>query len=210
MPLCASECHAQQCGENYAQPAIPKGAEQDILKGMYLFQSGISRKKAPKVQLLGSGTIFCEVMQAASLLQEDWGVETDLWSCPSFTELARDGVASERWNRLHPTAKARVSHVEKCLTKADIPVIAATDYMRAFAEQIRPFIKAEYTVLGTDGFGRSDTREKLRSFFEVDRYHITIAALKALADKGEFEAAKIDEAIKKYNIDAEIIAPWLI
>ncbi|RLA25899.1 MAG: pyruvate dehydrogenase (acetyl-transferring), homodimeric type, partial [Gammaproteobacteria bacterium] len=196
--------------ENYAQPAIPKGSEQDILKGMYLFKSGISRKKAPKVQLLGSGTIFCEVMQAASLLQEDWGVEADLWSCTSFTELARDGVACERWNRLHPTAKARVAHVAKCITKTEFPVIAATDYMRAFAEQIRPFVKAEYTVLGTDGFGRSDTREKLRSFFEVDRYHITIAALKALADKGEFEAAKVDKAIKKYNIDAEIIAPWLI
>jgi pyruvate dehydrogenase E1 component len=196
--------------ENYDQPPMPEGAEQNILKGMHLFQSGISRKKAPKVQLLGSGTIFCEVMEAASLLREDWGVEADLWSCTSFTELARDGVACERWNRLHPTSKARISHVAKCITKTDIPVIAATDYIRAFAEQIRPFIKADYTVLGTDGFGRSDTREKLRSFFEVDRHHITIAALKSLADKGEFDAAKIDEAIKKYNINADIIAPWLI
>ena len=144
------------------------------------------------------------------MVQEDWGVEADLWSCTSFTELARDGVACERWNRLHPTEKTQLSHVEKSITKADIPVTAATDYIRAFAEQIRPFIKADYTVLGTDGFGRSDTREKLRSFFEVDRYHITIAALKSLADKGEFDAAKIDKAIKKYNIDAAIIAPWLI
>ncbi|GFO71832.1 pyruvate dehydrogenase E1 component [Bathymodiolus japonicus methanotrophic gill symbiont] len=196
--------------ENYDQPPMPDGAAENILKGMHLFQPGITRKKAPKVNLLGSGTIFCEVVEAASLLREDWGVESDLWSCTSFTELARDGVACERWNRLHPTAKQRVSHVEKCMTKADIPVIAATDYIRAFAEQIRPFIKADYTVLGTDGFGRSDTREKLRSFFEVDRHHITIAALKSLADKGEFDAAKIDEAIKKYNINAEIIAPWLI
>jgi len=188
--------------ENYAQPALPKGAEQDILKGMYLFQSGISRKKAPKVQLLGSGTIFCEVMQAASLLQEDWGVEADLWSCTSFTELARDGVACERWNRLHPTEKTQLSHVEKCITKTDIPVIAATDYMRAFAEQIRPFVKAEYTVLGTDGFGRSDTREKLRSFFEVDRYHITIAALKSLADKGEFDHCALVNLTEEVYYDA--------
>ncbi|BCG65088.1 MAG: pyruvate dehydrogenase E1 component [Methyloprofundus sp.] len=195
--------------ENYDQPPMLEGAEQDILKGMHLFHSGISRKKTPKVLLLGSGTIFCEVMAAADLLKDEWGVEADLWSCPSFTELAREGQSVKRWNRLHPTAKARVAHVEKCITKADIPVIAATDYIRAFAEQIRPYVNADYTVLGTDGFGRSDTREQLRSFFEVDRYHITIAALKSLADKGEFGAAKIDEAIAKYNINPEIIAPWL-
>jgi pyruvate dehydrogenase E1 component len=144
------------------------------------------------VNLLGSGTIFCEVVEAATLLREDWGVEADLFSCTSFTELARDGQSCERWNRLHPSKKARVTHVAKCIPKADIPVIAATDYIRAFAEQIRPYISAPYTVLGTDGFGRSDTRANLRSFFEVDRYHVTIAALKALVDKGEFEPAKVD------------------
>ncbi len=196
--------------ENYDQPPMPEESAQDILKGMYLFQSGISRKKTPKVHLLGSGTIFCEVVEAATLLRDDWGVESDLFSCTSFTELARDGQSCERWNRLHPSKKAKVSHVESCIPKADIPVIAATDYIRAFAEQIRPYISAPYTVLGTDGFGRSDTRAKLRSFFEVDRYHVTIAALKALADKGEFDAAKIDVAIAKYNIDPEAAAPWLI
>jgi len=196
--------------ENYDQPPMPEESAEDILKGMYLFQSGISRKKTPKVHLLGSGTIFCEVVEAATLLRDDWGVESDLFSCTSFTELARDGQSCERWNRLHPSKKAKVSHVESCIPKADIPVIAATDYIRAFAEQIRAYISAPYTVLGTDGFGRSDTRAKLRSFFEVDRYHVTIAALKALADKGEFDAAKIDVAIAKYNIDPEAAAPWLI
>lgn len=196
--------------ENYDQPPMPEDSALNILKGMYLFQSGITRKKAPKVNLLGSGTIFCEVVEAATLLREDWGVEADLFSCTSFTELARDGQSCERWNRLHPSKKARVTHVAKCIPKADIPVIAATDYIRAFAEQIRPYISAPYTVLGTDGFGRSDTRANLRSFFEVDRYHVTIAALKALVDKGEFEPAKVDIAIAKYNIDPEAIAPWLI
>ncbi len=189
---------------------MPEETAKDILQGMYLFQSGITRKKMPKVNLLGSGTIFCEVVAAATLLRDDWGVEADLFSCTSFTELARDGQSVERWNRLHPTKKARVAHVAKMLPKEDIPVIAATDYMRNFAEQIAPYIKAAYTVLGTDGFGRSDTREHLRSFFEVDRYHITVAALKALADKGEFEAAQIDVAIAQYHINPETAAPWLI
>ena len=166
--------------------------------------------KAPRVQLLGSGTIFREVEAAAELLRNDWGVEADLWSCPSFTELARDGQSCERWNRLHPTETPRQSHVANCFANQQGPVIAATDYTRAFAEQIRAFIPAQYTVLGTDGFGRSDTRENLRKFFEVDRFHVTIAALKGLADSGQFEAAKIDVAIAKYGIAADASAPWLI
>jgi pyruvate dehydrogenase E1 component len=136
-------------------------------------------------------------------------VEADLWSCPSFTELARDGQQCERWNRLHPTETQKQAHVSHCLSDSSIPVIAATDYTRAFAEQIRAYVKAPYTVLGTDGFGRSDTRENLRSFFEVDRYHVTIAALKALADSGQFDLAKVEVAIAKYGIDADVIAPWL-
>ncbi len=195
--------------ENYEQPALVDGSEADILKGMYLFKKGPNSKKA-RVQLLGSGTIFMEVIAAAKLLHEDWGVDADLWSCPSFTELARDGQACERWNRLHPTEKPRVSHVEHCLNSAKGPIIAATDYMRAFAEQIRPWVKRPYTVLGTDGFGRSDTRANLRSFFEVDRYHVTVAALHALAQAGEFDAAKVEVAIAKYNINPEATAPWLI
>ncbi|MFI3188277.1 pyruvate dehydrogenase (acetyl-transferring), homodimeric type [Crenothrix sp. D3] len=194
--------------ENYAHPAMPKGIELDILKGMYSFAQGADNK-APRVQLLGSGTIFREVEFAAELLRNDWGVEADLWSCPSFTELARDGQQCERWNRLHPTEAAKHAHVSNCLANAVGPVIAATDYTRAFAEQIRPYIKASYTVLGTDGFGRSDTRENLRSFFEVDRYHVTIAALKSLADAGQFEATKIEVALAKYGIATDITAPWL-
>ena len=195
--------------ENYSHPAMPKGAELDILKGMYSFRTGAD-SAAPRVQLLGSGSIFREVEFAAELLRDDWGVEADLWSCTSFTELARDGQHCERWNRLHPTEPAKQSHVAACLSNAVGPVIAATDYTRAFAEQIRAFISAPYTVLGTDGFGRSDTRENLRRFFEVDRYHVTIAALKSLADLGQFDAAKIDVAIAKYGIAADAKAPWLI
>jgi pyruvate dehydrogenase E1 component len=195
--------------ENYEQPVMPEAIEEDILKGMYLFKPGYERRSA-RVQLLGSGVIFCEVVAAAELLREDWKIEADLWSCPSFTELARDGQSCERWNRLHPTATQKQSHVSKCLENAAGPVIAATDYTRAFAEQIRAFISAPYLVLGTDGFGRSDTRENLRSFFEVNRYHVVIAALKSLADINEFDAAKIDVAIAKYGINPDITAPWLV
>lgn len=194
--------------ENYTHPAMPKGIENDILKGMYCYRQG-EASKAPRVQLLGSGTIFREVEFAAQLLRDDWGVESDIWGCPSFTELARDGQSCERWNRLHPTDTQKQAHVTNCLANAVGPVIAATDYTRAFAEQIRPYIKAPYTVLGTDGFGRSDTRELLRSFFEVDRYHVTIAALKSLADLGQFEPAKVEVAIAKYGIAADATAPWL-
>ncbi|MGZ5050606.1 MAG: pyruvate dehydrogenase (acetyl-transferring), homodimeric type [Methylobacter sp.] len=195
--------------ENYAHPAMPKGVEQDILKGMYSFKKG-AKKKGPRVQLLGSGTIFREVEAAAELLSNDWGVEADLWSCTSFNELARNGQFCERWNRLHPTETPKQSHVASCLSKAEGPVIAASDYTRAFAEQIRAYVPAPYTVLGTDGFGRSDTRQNLRSFFEVDRYHVVVAALKSLVDLGQFDAAKVDVAIAKYGINPDVTAPWLI
>jgi len=195
--------------ENYDQAAMPEGVETDILKGLYLFKKGPNSKK-PRVQLLGSGTIFTEVIAAAKLLHEDWGVDADLWGCPSFTELARDGQSCERWNRLHPTEKPKISHVEHCLGKSKGPAVAASDYIRAFAEQIRPYLNKHYTVLGTDGFGRSDTRANLRSFFEVDRYNITIAALYGLQQNGEFEASKVEVAIAKYNINPEATPPWLI
>jgi pyruvate dehydrogenase E1 component len=195
--------------ENYEHPAMPENSAADILKGMYLFKKG-NENKFPRVQLLGSGTIFREVEFAAQLLRDDWEVEADLWSCPSFTELARDGQSCERWNRLHPTQAAKVPHVSGCIQAINGPAIAATDYTRAFAEQIRSFIDTPYTVLGTDGFGRSDTREKLRHFFEVDRYHIVIAALKSLADLGEFDPGQIELAITEYGIAADVTAPWLI
>jgi pyruvate dehydrogenase E1 component len=188
--------------ENYEHPALPEGAGQDILKGMYLLRKGPAGN-GPRVQLLGSGAILREVIAAAELLKKDWGVEADLWSCPSFNELARDGQACARWNLLHPAEKPRLSHVEQCLKDRRGPVVASTDYVRAFAEQIRPFVPRRYAALGTDGFGRSDTREKLREFFEVDRRYVTVAALKALADEGQFDKAKVKEAIAKYGLDPD-------
>jgi pyruvate dehydrogenase E1 component len=186
--------------ENYEHPAMPEGAAPSILKGMYQFRKGAA-SNGPRVQLLGSGTIFMEAIAAAALLKSDWGVEADLWSCPSFNELARDGNDCTRWNLLHPTEKPRVPHVAACLAETRGPVIAATDYIRVFAEQIRSLVPRQYTVLGTDGFGRSDTREKLRHFFEVDRYWITLAALSALAEDGQVKKEKVAEAIKKYALD---------
>jgi pyruvate dehydrogenase E1 component len=188
--------------ENYEHPAMPAGAEADIIKGMYLLKKG-GTGKGPRVQLLGSGTIFREVIAAADLLKKDWSVDADLWGCPSFTELARDGHDAARWNLLHPTEKQRASHVETCLKAERGPVIAATDYVRLYADQIRAFVPGRYVVLGTDGFGRSDTREKLRHFFEVDRHWVTLAALKALADDGKIERSKVAEAIKQYGISAD-------
>ena len=190
--------------ENYPHPAMPKGAEPGILKGMYLFRgSSGGKKKTPHVQLLGSGTILREVIAAAELLQKDFGVTADIWSATSFNELRREGLALERWNMLHPDAKPRVSYIEQCLAGREGPVIAASDYMKSFADQIRPFVPQRYVVLGTDGFGRSDTRKQLRKFLEVDRYYISVAALKALADVGMIPIAKVNEAIKKYDIDPD-------
>ena len=196
--------------ENYRQKAMPEGAAPSIIKGMYLYEPGPKKAKGPRVQLLGSGTIFREVIEAAALLDADWGVAADLWACPSFTELARDGMAVARENLLNAAAKPKTSHVERCLADTTGPVIAATDYVRAFAEQIRPYVPRRYVVLGTDGFGRSDTRAKLRHFFEVDRYYVTVAALKALADDGALPAGKAAEAMKKYGLDPAKRAPWTV
>ncbi len=185
--------------ENYEHPEMPAGAESDIIKGMYAFRKGGAGDV--RVQLLGSGTIFNEVIAAADLLKNDWGVEADIWGCPSFNELARDGQDASRWNLLHPLGAPKKSHVEQKLEGAVGPVIAATDYIKLFAEQIRPFVKNTYVTLGTDGFGRSDTREKLRHFFEVDRHWVTLAALKALADEGKIDRDKVAAALVKYNLD---------
>jgi pyruvate dehydrogenase E1 component len=190
--------------ENYEHPPIPEGAEAGILKGMYLLREGATpSKEAPHVHLLGSGTILREVIAAADLLIADFGVAADVWSVPSFTELRREGLDAERWNLLHPTEKPRKSYVEACLTVRPGPVIAATDYMKAFADQIRPFVPGRYRVLGTDGFGRSDYRKKLRQFFEVDRHFVTVAALASLAEQGTMPASMAADAIKKYGIDPE-------
>jgi pyruvate dehydrogenase E1 component len=185
--------------ENYEHPAMPEGAEAGILKGMYLLQKGAAGKT--RVQLLGSGSILREVIAGAELLKKDWNVDADIWSCPSFTLLAREGNDVSRWNLLHPTEKPKLSHVEQCLKDTTGPVIASTDYIRTFAEQIRPYVSRRFSVLGTDGFGRSDTREKLRHHFEVDRNWVVVASLKALADEGQIDRAKVAEAIKKYGLD---------
>ncbi len=190
--------------ENYTHPAMPKGAEAGILKGMYLFREGKAKKGRPKVQLLGSGTILREVIAGADLLEKEFGVAADIWSVTSFNQLRRDGLDVQRWNILHPEAPPRVSYFESCLADHSGPVIAATDYMKLFADQVRGFLPGRhFTALGTDGFGRSDTRKQLRKFFEVDRYHVSVAALKALADQEVLPQSKVTEAIRKYGIDPE-------
>jgi pyruvate dehydrogenase E1 component len=188
--------------ENYEHPALPEGTEPGILKGLYPLKESKAKSKS-RVQMLGSGTILREVIAAAELLEKDWDVAADVWSATSFTELRRDGLAAERWNLLHPEDKARVPYVTQCIEKRAGPVVAASDYMKTFADQIRPFMPTGrvYKVLGTDGFGRSDSRARLRHFFEVNRYFIAIAALKALAETGEGKAKTVADAIKKYGID---------
>jgi pyruvate dehydrogenase E1 component len=199
--------------ENYAHPAMPEGAENGILRGMYLLSEGKNAgknagnagKNRLKVQLMGSGTILREVIAGAELLEKDFGVSADIWSVTSFNELRRDGIETARWNTLHPESEPRRSYVEQCLRDYPGPVIAATDYVRTYADQIRPFLPqpANYNVLGTDGFGRSDTRRALRGFFEVDRHYVAVSTLKALADQEALPQKKVAEAIKKYGIDPE-------
>jgi len=200
--------------ENYEHPPMPEGAEDGIRKGMYLLReaaaSGADRSgtdAAPRVQLLGSGTILREVLAAADLLADDFGVAADVWSAPSFTELRREGLGVERWNRLHPSEQPRRSYVQTCLADRRGPVVAATDYVKTFADQIRPFVPGRYTVLGTDGFGRSDFRRNLRRFFEVDRHFVVVAALHALAQDGAVPASTVADALARYGIDPETPNP---
>ena len=190
--------------ENYTHPAMPEGAEQGILKGMYLFAEGKAKKNQPKVQLLGSGTILREVIAGAELLEKDFGIAADIWSVTSFNELRRDGLDIQRWNLLHPDQPPRQSYIEQCLKDRAGPVVAATDYMKLFADQVRAFLPTHnFITLGTDGFGRSDTRRKLRQFFEVDRHYVAVAALKALADQELLPRKTVAEAVKKYGINPD-------
>ncbi|MBP6057156.1 MAG: pyruvate dehydrogenase (acetyl-transferring), homodimeric type [Nitrosomonas sp.] len=189
--------------ENYPHPEMPVGVEKNILKGMYLFSEGSKNKDKFHVQLLGAGTILREVIAAAAILKKEYHVNADIWSVTSFNELRREALSVTRWNMLHPAQAAKVSHVEDCLKGREGPVVAATDYMKIYADQIREFVPGRYLVLGTDGFGRSDTREKLRRFFEVDRFYITVAALKALSEEGKISSQQVDQAIQKYGIDPE-------
>ena len=188
--------------ENYSHPAIPEGVEEGILKGIYPFKQSTAKAKH-RVQLMGSGTIFREVIAAAELLETEWDVAADIWGVPSFNLLRRDGMEVTRWNTLHPAAESKVPYVTQVLTDAEGPFIAATDYIRDYANRIREYVPGDYHVLGTDGFGRSDTREQLRKFFEVNRYYIVLEALKALKAQGKIKAEVLEKAIAQYGLDAE-------
>jgi len=197
--------------ENYVHGELPEGVEEGIRKGIYLLEEAPEAgADAPRVQLLGSGAILREVQEAARLLADEFGVVADVWSVPSFSELARDGNSCERWNRLHPDQEPRQSYVSRCLEGRSGPVVASTDYVRSVSEQIRSWVPGRYVTLGTDGFGRSDTRERLRSFFEVDRHSVVLAVLKALADEGRIPAETAMEAIAKFDIETEGPDPWTV
>jgi pyruvate dehydrogenase E1 component len=193
--------------ENYPMPGLVPGTEEQIIKGMYLLEE--AAKKTPRVNLLGSGTILRESMGARKLLEEDWGVAANVWSCPSFNELARDGQEAERWNLLHPLEEPRLPFVTQQLAPHGGPVVASTDYMKNYADQIRAFVPKGrvYKVLGTDGFGRSDFRNRLREHFEVNRHYIVVAALMALAEEGSSPKQLVADAIARYGLDADKVNP---
>ncbi|MAE95888.1 MAG: pyruvate dehydrogenase (acetyl-transferring), homodimeric type, partial [Deltaproteobacteria bacterium] len=194
--------------ENYPQPAMPEGAEEGILRGLYRLREGGDGDDTLRVRLLGSGTILREVLAAAELLESDFQIPAEVWSVTSWGELRREGLEAEHWNALHPGDPQRTPIVAQCLEGSDAPVIAATDYMRAVPDQIRSFVPARYRTLGTDGFGRSDTRERLRYFFEVNRHFVAIAALKALSDEGHLPPATVQGAIEKFGIAPSKPVPW--
>jgi pyruvate dehydrogenase E1 component len=194
--------------ENYVHPALPEGAEDGILRGLYRLRETADTGGEPRVQLLGAGTLLREALAAGELLEREWGVAADVWSVTSFTELRRDGLDVERRNRLHPVAEPASSWVERCLAPTAGPIIAVSDYLRAVPDLIRAWVPRRYVTLGTDGFGRSDTRAALRRFFEVDRHHIAVAALKALADEDRIDRANVERAMARYGIDPSLPNPW--
>ena len=186
--------------ENYSHPEKPKGCDEGILKGMYLFKEGGNKGKT-KVQLLGSGTILREIIAASNILSKEYNIDADIWSVTSFNELRRNGMEIERLNLLNPNEKPKKTYVQKCLDKRDGPIIAASDYTRAFADQIRPYTDKTFYSFGTDGYGRSDTRKNLRKFFEVDKEHIVAFTLSALAKEQLIASKDAEKAIKKFKID---------
>ena len=188
--------------ENYSHPEMPKNSEKGILKGMYKIKE-FSKYKKTKIQLLGSGTILREMMAAAEMLQNEYQIDSEVWSVTSFSELRKNGMEVERYNLLHPEKPKKKSYVEECLGKSEGPILAASDYMRLNSDQIRPYINKSYYSLGTDGYGRSDTRKNLRNFFEVDKNYITTYALSVLASEQLLPSKHAVEAIKKYKIDSE-------
>jgi pyruvate dehydrogenase E1 component len=193
--------------ENYAQPTLPPGVEADVIKGLYRLSSQHAPSSRGRVRLLGSGAVLREVMAAATLLADDWRIDSEVWSATSFSELARDARETARWNRLHPINATRASHLQHCLPGVT-PVVAASDSVCGWPQLVAGHIDAPFSVLGTDGFGRSDTRAALRRHFEVDRHHVVLAALDALRRQGTLDAARCAEAIARYGISAERAAPW--
>jgi len=195
--------------ENYTHPQMPKNCEEGILKGMYLFKE-FNNKGKTKVQLLGSGTILREMISAAEMLSDEYNIDSDVWSVTSFNELRKDGMKIERKNLLNPTEKPEKSYVEECLNNREGPVIAASDYMRSFVDQIRPYTSKAFYSFGTDGYGRSDSRKNLRKFFEVDKEHIVTYTLSALAKEQLIPSKDAEKAMKKYNIDKKKPIPTLL
>jgi len=193
--------------ENYPQPSLPEGVEASVIRGMYRFAEHSLEEARGRVRLLGAGTLLREAIAAAELLAQDWQIESEVFSVTSFTELEREAREVQRWNRLHPEDAKRVSHLEQCLPTG-APVIAVSDYVRAVPQLIASYVSSDYTVLGTDGFGRSDTRARLRSFFEVDRYHIVLAAVTALINEGSVAVEIAGQVIERYGIEVEDEAPW--
>jgi pyruvate dehydrogenase E1 component len=193
--------------ESYAQPSLPAGAEEGIVRGLYRFAERLPAAPKGAVRLLGSGAILREVIAAAELLASDWQIASEVWSVTSFSELSREAREAERWNRLHPAAQPRRSHLGRCLP-GDVPVVAASDYVCAYAQSIAPYLEARFTALGTDGFGRSDTRVALRRFFEVDRHHVALAALQALSRNGDLPPEAVADAVERYAVEQDAPAPW--
>ena len=189
--------------ENYKHPEMPSGAEKDIIKGMYKIHS----TKNPVIRLLGSGPLMGETLAAAKLLKQDWNIEPGVWNVTSFSELRREAEESERWNLIHPDKRQKKPHLEKSLSKHKVPTVAVSDYVKMVAEQISPYVPGDYYALGTDGFGRSDTRENLRHFFEVDRYYIVLTAIRALVNTGSVDPALSEKVMKKYGIDPNKPSP---
>jgi len=195
--------------ENYVHPAMPDGVEEGIIKGIYKLRDvadgneQTAAKFTNKVRLLGGGTILREVIEAANKLESEWNIGAEIYSVTSFNELARDGLDVERWNMLHPNDEPRLPYITQILGNDDSPVVSSTDYMKTYSDQVREYVPASFTALGTDGFGRSDTREKLREFFEVDSRYVTIAALHALAKEGKMDAVTVAKAVQQYGIDPD-------
>ena len=189
--------------ENYKHPPIPKGVENDIIKGLYKVR-GTSK---PIVRILGSGPLMGEALKAAELLKKDWGIEPGVWNVTSFSELRRDAEETERWNLMHPDKNQKRSHLEICLSKNSVPTVAVSDYVKMVSEQISPYVPGPYYALGTDGFGRSETRDALRRFFEVDRYYIVLTAIRALVNENKIEMGMVEKVMEKYNLDPEKPSP---